>query len=207
MTRVFTLLAYLASLALLGVLIYWSSGWSHINCWTREINIATGHQRYTRYWFWCVTERQIKSTWISESLGSLNTTPDSEADWRLVVTLSPGTHHSPHYRFHSALYDIQKTESLLEIVDASPAIRTQLAKNALWLWQQFQSDDEAGRFLMEVLTIKNVFDRAHLDAADIPQLKDWLTAQRSQVAAQNNSESYLQRLDDALTSLKSTPSP
>ncbi|MEY4488759.1 MAG: hypothetical protein RIQ79_1267 [Verrucomicrobiota bacterium] len=202
---VILLTALVALTVIAAVTIYWCSGWSEINCWTREINIRTGHQRYTRYWFWRITEQRIEPTWISETLSTSVPSSANDAAWQLVVTLSPGTGHSPHYVFHGALYDLQNMQHLLLLVPADPAVRRTLASSILWLWQAFNNDSEAEAYISDVSNAAIKADR--LSASDVPPLKDWLLARRKKITAADLGSPYAQILDEVIASAPSPTSP
>jgi len=191
----------LVLLAVVAGCIYWLSGWSRLNCWTREINISTGHQRYTRYWFWCETERTVEPTWVSAALNRSLDEAEVEEDWRLVVTLSPGTHHSPHYIFHSALSDLRNAEQMFSVAEANAAVRSALAANVTWLWKHFDDDFEAGAYLADTLAARRVFDRGQIEIRDVPTLRVWLEKLGNRAKAELSNEAYLSRIDAALAAV------
>lgn len=198
-------LTALVALGLFAWLICQYSGWSRINCWTHEINITTGHKRYTRYWFWIATERRVESTWVSDSLGLPASTSD-DLNWRMVLTHSPNTRHSPHYYFRSALTHINYAEHFFEPYGATPEAKRKLANAITWLWRHFNEDDEAGSYLTDVLT-KNSRKESELTEADVPSLYDWLNDSRARAANEGNPEGYVAAIDQAISALNAPPSP
>jgi hypothetical protein len=54
----------------------------------------------------------------------------------VVVTLSPGLRHSPHYAFHGAIHQIRELEFCWQSGKMTPAARKETARNVLRLWQQ-----------------------------------------------------------------------
>ena len=72
--------------------------WSGINCWQDEIDLNSGRIRYTRYLLWLPVTRSVRDSPLTIALSPDDWTNPGE-DWQPVVTLSPGLHHSPHYRF------------------------------------------------------------------------------------------------------------
>lgn len=197
MRRLFTLLLCITCvLGALAYLIYWHSGWSHINCWTREINIASGHERYTRYWFWRITERKITPNWVSIALQN-PVAPEDQ--WRTVVTLSPGIRHSPNYSFHSTVGDIKMVEQSFEMFPSPPSVKAQLAANLVWLWQHFDDDYEGGRYLTDILMRPSVIRKEQITEQDVPSLKDWLAAYRE--SSKKESPEYTKVIDQAIASL------
>jgi hypothetical protein len=161
-------------MAVIASTVYWGSGWSKLNCWTHEIHTSTGHTRYTRYWFWRATERRVEPTWISRALAlpAPGSDPAGEAAWRTVHTLSPGTSHSPHYVFHSALADLRMFEQLLRFVRTDAATLRSVAQNTVWLWTQFDDDAQAGNYLSEITNA--AIQKEKLTRTDVPELAEWL---------------------------------
>lgn len=133
--------------ALLGIGVYLFSGWSKINCWTEEIDINSGETRYKRYWFWIMTKDEISPTWMSKALNVRD--KESSRDWHLVVTLSPGTGHSPHYAYHSATGCLNLAESLFQEYDVPHKRKTALAEAIRDSWKRTGGDDEAGELVTD----------------------------------------------------------
>tara|TARA_B100001093_G_C26289399_1_gene784600 strand:- start:38 stop:595 length:558 start_codon:yes stop_codon:yes gene_type:complete len=127
--------------------------WSKINCWTWEIDINSGKKRYKRYIAYKVTEERIEETWISKAVES-----DKKENWKLVLTLSPGVNHSPHYIFHSAISDLKQFEMMLGLcdknndIDYDPEILSIIANNVILLWNRYNGDSEAGDYIIEVIS-------------------------------------------------------
>jgi hypothetical protein len=82
--------------------------------------------------------------------------PDGEVvanlgeDWRPVMTLSPGLHHSPHYRLHGAMGQIRELEIGWEFGKMTPEARRQTARHVLHLWRQTGNYFQAGRYIQAV---------------------------------------------------------
>lgn len=177
-------------LALAGAGVYFCSGWSHINCWTWEIDIANGQKRYTRYWFYQVTEQRIEQTWISQTVGV--TRPPQ---WYLTVTLSPGTHYSPHYRYHGAISQI--SDYYLDgwkVKCLTPNAGRVIAQNILACWQIGESYFLAGDYLRDVdaVIFESIkFPVTHQFAAsDFPELHSWLDKKVAEALAQKADRAY-----------------
>jgi hypothetical protein len=149
MTKTRTISAVvLAGLLFAATGVYYFSGWSRVNCWTREIDINSGQTRYTRYWFWMVTKQEISPTWMSELLSEAD--ENSTANWNLVVTLSPGTHHSPHYLFHGAIGELDTAQKVFEIYDIPRERRFLLAKAVRDSWNRTGRYGEAGELISQL---------------------------------------------------------
>jgi hypothetical protein len=143
--------------------------WSGVNCWQNDIDITSGRIRYTRYLLWIPVQRSVSDSALTNVVApAMNT--DSRADWQPVVTLSPGLHHSPHYRFHGAIHQIQELEFSWVFGKMTPAARKESARQVLRLWQQDLSYMRATNY------IQAVWERAQdaekkgkvIDAGDLP---------------------------------------
>ena len=138
----------LAALLLASVGISYCSGWSRINCWTREIDINSGQSRYRRYWFWMVTKDEISTTWMSELLNG--PVENASPNWHLVVTLSPGARHSPHYAFHGAIADLNTGQKIFELYDVPRDRRLALARAVRDSWNRTGHDSEAHGLIIQL---------------------------------------------------------
>ena len=88
-----------------------------------------------------MTEDKIAPTWMSEVLE----VPDKEdgRDWHLVVTLSPGTRHSPHYRYHGARHHVATAERLFREYDVPRDRKHRLAEAIRQSWKETHGDRES----------------------------------------------------------------
>lgn len=117
--------------------------WSPLNCWHDDVDINTGRVRYTRYLFFCLVSDRTEDTWLSHAHNDSNGAPD----WRRVNTFSPGLGHSPHYRFHGAIYQINTLERADSMISFDPAARRKVADTLLKLWQHGGSGFDADQFV------------------------------------------------------------
>ena len=108
--RRFTLRLLLVLIAIPPVLLVLSLfglfPWSGLNCWQNDIDITSGRIRQTRYLLWVPVQRSVWDSALTRAVPP-TVVAGSRPDWHAVVTLSPGLHHSPHYRFHGAIHQIQ----------------------------------------------------------------------------------------------------
>jgi hypothetical protein len=145
-----TMLMVVATLAaLFGLSLLGFFPWSGLNCWQLDIDITSGRTRFTRHLFWM----PVSSTESDSALTNALTPEDlagEVADWHPVVTLSPGMHHSPHYRFHSATSQIRELEIGWEFGKMTPAARRETAQNVLRLWRRTGSYSRAGEYIQAV---------------------------------------------------------
>ncbi|MEP4079033.1 hypothetical protein [Haloferula sp.] len=89
------------------------SPWSHINCREFELDLASGQQRMTRYLYWIPVRSEIDDTPASLALGE-STVAGAGPSWVRTSTFGPFTRHSPHYRYHSAYYQIRMLDLVWE---------------------------------------------------------------------------------------------
>ncbi len=198
--RIAGLLGGLLFLAAFG--IYCFSGWSKINCWTREVDIASGRMRYTRYWFYKVTGQQIDQTWISEAVGPTSAAPQ----WHLMVTLSPGTGNSPNYAFLGADDQVRQfaPDGFLG-GRLNPETRKLLAKNILALWQIGGDRFLAEHYLRDVEG--SLLDLREMTTDRLPPLRPWLEDQVSKALGSKTDAAYGANLERKLQSYFSTHGP
>ena len=106
------------------------------NCRHEEINIKTGQARLSRHlWFVKVAEH-VNNTPLSLALNG-----ETDRQGRLGVgdrenTFSPGTHHSPHYRYHGALWQAHQMEMIAEMYGWSREQQRDAARAILTVWQE-----------------------------------------------------------------------
>ena len=145
--------------------------WSPVNCWHEDIDIRSGRIRYTHYMLWCRVSERISATAVSQALQPTDydaATPD----WHHANTFSPGVRHSPHYRYHSAIFQARHLAALWGIVEFTPAARHQSALALVSAWQRGRGDDTAKPFLRALSDL--VFTRADaqppkpIDVPDLP---------------------------------------
>jgi len=122
---------------------------SDINSERWEINIVSGHARYTRHlWFIKVSER-IEDTPLSLALKGRNVETAGTREWHRVNTFSPPwVRQSPHYHFHYALYHANVIGSLFAKSSLSDAAKEEIAKNVLTLWQ---AGGNASQYIQELM--------------------------------------------------------
>ena len=123
--------------------------WSGVNCWQNDIDITSGRIRQTRYLLWVPVQRSVTDSALTKAV-SPEAIIDFKADWQPVVTLSPGLHYSPHYRFHGAIHQIQELEFCWESGKMTPAARKETARHVLRLWQQTGNYGRAGEYIQSV---------------------------------------------------------
>jgi hypothetical protein len=125
--------------------------WSEINCRHQDINIKTGKARYSRcIWFVKISER-IENTPISLALNGETVDVTRIKPWHRVNTFSPGSGHSPHYTFHSALHQAYQMQTLESQHELTPERKKEIAKAILTAWQQTGRDSGADELIYKLL--------------------------------------------------------
>lgn len=109
--------------------------WSAINSREEEINIKTGQARCSRHLWYIKISEPVQDTFLSQVLGGESVDVADIAPWHTVNTFSPGLHHSPHYRFHAALFQAAEIESLFETLEPDVERKKQIVRDVLTLWQ------------------------------------------------------------------------
>ena len=123
------------------------SPWSEINCCHQDINVKTGQARYSRLlWFITISQR-IEDTPLSLALQGETVDVSTVEAWHRVNTFSPGIHHSPHYRYHGALFQAHQ----IEMIDSDPKHQKEIARDILSAWQESGTYFGADRWLNKLL--------------------------------------------------------
>jgi hypothetical protein len=143
--------------------------WSGDNCWQDDIDINSGRTRHTRYLLWVPFTRSVQDSALTRALSPEELT-GRRADWHPVVTLSPGLHHSPHYRFHGAIHQIRELEISWEFGKMTPEARRETARQVLHLWQQTGSYPRAGDYIWKVWERAREAEKSgkSIDVKDLP---------------------------------------
>jgi hypothetical protein len=140
--------------------------WSEINCRHEDINIKNGQARYSRcVWYMQISSR-VEDTPLSLALGGSSLGRDDVESWHHANTFSPGVHHSPHYRFHAALWQAHTAGVFFEMLDASPERRREISANILKLWQQSGDYGGAGEYLHKLMSDYDAQNRRTGDARE-----------------------------------------
>lgn len=125
--------------------------WSPINCRYQDIDLDTGRARYTTMIYWIPVSRDIKHTAISSELAEADLNV-RDGSWRRVNTFSPGTGHSPHHLFHSALHQVKQLEMIWDLEDHDGQTRKTSAKEVLRLWQESNRDSGADDYIAGLMS-------------------------------------------------------
>ena len=162
-------LALLVPAVLLGLAEAGFFPWSGLDCWTDEVDLGTGRTRHARFVYWYPARVEVHDSALTAALlpADLAGRP---AEWHPVNTLSPGLRHSPHYRYHGAIWQIRELELAWDLAHATAAARRESARQVLRLWREGGSDSQAGRY------ISALAERGHGRALDVADLPDPATA-------------------------------
>jgi hypothetical protein len=138
----------LTASAVLGIpfVVPFFSPWSAINCRVQEIDLRSGLQRNTTYFYWLPVHRKIRDTSVSLAIGN---PPSARGDshWVRVNTFGPYARNSPHHTYHSALHQTRTLAGLWEEFELDPAARQETARRLLHEWQSSGSDSSADDYL------------------------------------------------------------
>ncbi|WP_165073229.1 hypothetical protein [Paludisphaera rhizosphaerae] len=107
--------------------------WSGLNCSMLEVDLDSGRTRTTRYLFWIPVQRTIADTSFTRVLNVDDR--KGPPDWQAVNLTSPGTHHSPHFRFHGAAWQIRLLEVIWDLAETLPSVRRAQALEVRRLWR------------------------------------------------------------------------
>lgn len=145
--------------------------WSPINCWHEDIDIRSGRIRYTWYLLFVCIHDRVASTPASEALDP----EDFDAavpEWHRVNTFSPGTRHSPHYRYHGANAQIKTLKMIWGAREFTPAARRQSVLRLLSAWQRGESYFAARDYINSLWDVVAEHEKKGLtgliDVDDIP---------------------------------------
>lgn len=123
--------------------------WSGIDCTQSDIDLNSGRIRYSRYLLWVPVTRSVQDSALTRALSPEDRSKPGE-NWHPVVSLSPGLHHSPHYRFGGVMVQIRDLEISWEFGKMTPEARRETARQVLNLWQQAGDYFRAGRYVQAV---------------------------------------------------------
>lgn len=123
--------------------------WSEFNCRHEDVDINSGRLRFTSYLLYLKTSERIEDTPLAGVL-PVDLLACRKPEWRRVNTFSPGVHHSPHYKFHAASYQIRDLSLIWEMNSLSEPVRQKTALHLLALWRHSQSDFLASDYLQDL---------------------------------------------------------
>ena len=147
--------------------------WSPINCWHYEVDINSGRIRYTRFLIFQKVREEISDSELTRVLRPTDLN-DREPEWHRVLTLSPGVGHSPHYRYHSAIAQINELALFWRLWNFTPEARHATATNLLQAWHQSEDDFGAARYLAELrdITDRVEYEQRTIEESDLPRLAE-----------------------------------
>lgn len=149
---VFVSVAILLVLALI-VPLPWVSWWS-------EVDIHSGQVRRSVWVIGMLVSRRVEETWVSTA-----TSPLGEPEWRYAVTDGWwGGGHS-HWRYHSAVHQIESVEKLWEEFPRDDAACQEAAEEILKRWQT-GDDTEVDQYVETLL--KRVSEKHRMPPEGLP---------------------------------------
>lgn len=169
-------LTLLAAILLIVVVIPFFLPWSPLNCWHEDVDITTGRIRRQWILLFVKVSESIEETPVSEIVLRGQFSP-AAPQWHRVNTFSPGVHYSPHYRYHSAVHQIEQLVNLWQMPPplSFPAeLKEPTARHVLALWQE-GSDDRASDYIRQLYELLDAENRDALINAiatiEMPQIE------------------------------------
>lgn len=144
------LIAIIAVLFLPPLVVPFFIPWSKINCRHQDINIKTGHVRYSRNLWFVELRPRIKDTPLSSALHGETVDVNSIDAWQRANVFSPWLHHSPHYMFHGALSQARQFGNFVSSHNLTPDQERETARGILTTWQTSGSYYEVFEYLSEL---------------------------------------------------------
>lgn len=123
---------------------------SKLYCETQEINIKTGKARYRTFKAGIMTSERIEDTALSLAIQE-PVDVSSIAEWHKVNLFSPPSHKiSPHYIFHSALYQAHIVDFIFRHLKPDESRKREIATTVLRLWQESGHDSGASDYIQKL---------------------------------------------------------
>jgi len=124
-----------------------SFGFERMNAELQEVDIANGKIRFTRYLFYVPISSKEQETSISRIL------PPAQRGlpkWHPVNLFYAGSKISSHYRFHSAINQIDRIELAWSVSNISDTEKMVYAQRIVSAWQHGMRDLNAGPIVDEI---------------------------------------------------------
>ena len=164
-------ISIIAPIAIVLFLISGFFQWSRLNCWNDYIDINSGRIRHVWYLLYYKVADHTEDTCLSRIHNEQTWSPD----WRCVNTFSPFVHYSPHYKYHSAIYQMNLIDSAEKMIQFDFEAQQKVADTLLYLWQKTGSDYGANQYVQDIM---HVTCRLHekgvsmVKASDLPKVSD-----------------------------------
>jgi len=120
--------------------------WSEWNCEHQELDINTARLKFSSYLFFVKISERVEESDLSRVLPK-EFLDRATPEWHRVNTFSPGVRVSPHYVFHSGMYQIRQLSNWWEGENVPDAMRQETARHMIALWKFDRSDSLAGDYL------------------------------------------------------------
>ena len=116
-----------------------------------EIDLLSGRIRRTAYVYWIKVGESYSDTPLSKEVytGSVD---DPNGTWVKYGSSGIYVNHSPHYSYHSALFQAKQLGMIWEMNDTVASQRKEQANAVLKLWGFTDSDDLVDEYLDSFLT-------------------------------------------------------
>lgn len=148
--------------------------WTKLNCTDQEMDINSGRLRFSRYVLFCRVSQRIEDSPLSTALPP-DAHPRGYPEWQHVNRFSPGVHHSPHFAFHSGIFQIRSLVDAWEMLRLTPNLRQRTALHVLALWKHEGRDSLASRYITELSNLEGNSRREgyilKLETLEMPKLE------------------------------------
>jgi hypothetical protein len=145
--------------------------WSPLNCTYEDIDINSGRVRHQRYLVGLRIHESIEETSLSRLVAA--DLGDNPGEWHRVNTFSPLVMHSPHHRYHGAVFQISWLDQMWGSVSFTPAAQRQMAQDVLSLWQSGEGYYPVNDYLLAVESVwfKRLGSNESIESKDLPTTK------------------------------------
>lgn len=144
--------------------------WSPLNCSHEDIDINCGRIRRQSFLVGHCVRESVEMSSLTRALSE--DAADAPPAWRRVNTFSPMVRYSPHYRYHSALWQIRHIELFWQLAIFTPEAKAQVARDVLSLWQWGKGDDPVNDYIHQLdSTIGDGGEKSTIDTKDLPSIE------------------------------------
>lgn len=155
--------AILNIIIVLALLIYsnlfsWTEKFS---CKYEDVDIMTGRVRATQYVLFFKVAEKIDDSAFSKVF-PVEKVSAVKPEWRRVNIFRFGSHISPHFAFHGAIYQIHQFDTIWKVIPMSSEDKQKQVSQVLALWQASNSDTLAGDYIQK-LEDKAIEDSDHIE--------------------------------------------
>ncbi len=112
--------------------------------WGSEVDINSGRVRESTWVVGIPIKQHVEETWVSQAAEPLG-----QPDWHYAVTHDWWNHVSPHYRYHTALAQMETIKLMDGLVPWDDQAQAKAAHDLLGCWQT-GSDNTADEYIVRL---------------------------------------------------------